>query len=126
MGATIHIGTSGWHYKHWRGNFYGADIELGSMLSTYADRFDTVEVNNSFYRLPSTQAVKAWVKQTPSQFVFSVKASRYITHNRKLKEPKQTLIKFLRMATGFGKKLGPILFQLPPSWKVNEERLESF
>jgi uncharacterized protein YecE (DUF72 family) len=126
MTRSIHIGTSGWHYKHWKGNFYAPEIEPAGMLRAYVQRFDSVEINNSFYRLPTPEAVKAWLKQTPRDFVFSLKASRYITHNRKLKFPKETLAKFLTMVKGFGKKLGPILFQLPPGWKVNIERLEEF
>jgi len=126
MTRPAHIGTSGWHYNHWKGCFYGADIKPEAMLGSYVQHFDTVEINNSFYRLPSKEAVKKWVTQTPSQFIFSVKASRYITHNRKLKEPKEILVRFLDMTKGFGKKLGPILFQLPPAWKVNEQRLKEF
>jgi uncharacterized protein YecE (DUF72 family) len=126
MSLRIHIGTSGWHYNHWKGNFYDADIRPEAMLDSYVQHFDTVEINNSFYRLPSKEAVKKWVRQTPSQFVFSIKASRYITHNRKLKEPEETLLRFLEMTKGFGRKLGPILFQLPPSWKANEGRLKEF
>jgi uncharacterized protein YecE (DUF72 family) len=126
MTPSVHIGTSGWHYKHWKGNFYSSEIGPAGMLPAYVRHFDSVEINNSFYRLPTPEAVKGWVKQTPTQFVFAVKASRYITHNRKLKFPKETLAKFLAMAKGFGKKLGPILFQLPPGWNVNVERLEEF
>jgi len=126
MPSDVHIGTSGWHYKHWKGNFYPAKIDAAQMLRNYLQHFDTVEINNSFYRLPSEEAVKSWVKQTPPQFIFAVKASRYITHNRKLKNPKETFARFMDVAKGFGKKLGPILFQLPPGWKVNEERLSEF
>jgi uncharacterized protein YecE (DUF72 family) len=126
MTPDVHIGTSGWHYKHWKGNFYSPEIGPAGMLPAYVRHLDSVEINNSFYRLPTPDAVKGWVKQTPAQFVFAVKASRYITHNRKLKFPKETLAKFLAMAKGFGKKLGPILFQLPPGWNVNVDRLEEF
>lgn len=124
--AQAHIGTSGWHYKHWKGNFYPAEIDPAEMLQSYLKRLDTVEINNSFYRLPTKEAVKNWVRQTPPDFIFAVKASRYITHNRKLKDPEATFATFMDVAKGFGKKLGPILFQLPPSWKVNEERLNTF
>ncbi len=126
MKSAIHIGTSGWHYKHWRGTFYPADIDAADMLGCYAQRFRTVEINNSFYRLPSEDAVRSWIRHTPPEFVFAVKASRYITHNRKLKEPKETTAKFLEIAKRFGKKLGPILFQFPPGWRVNRERLKEF
>lgn len=124
MSPSIHIGTSGWHYKHWKGKFYSLDIAAQAMLTDYARQFNSVEINNSFYRLPTTEAVHTWVGQVPSEFVFSLKASRYITHNRKLKDAENSPLKFLMMAKGFGKKLGPILFQLPPSWKANEQRLE--
>jgi uncharacterized protein YecE (DUF72 family) len=124
--ARLHVGTSGWHYKHWKGPFYSADIPAEYMLRAYAKKFDTVEINNSFYRLPTAEAIRQWVKQTPPEFIFAVKASRYITHNRKLKDPKQSLALFLEVIKGFGKKLGPILFQLPPAWKVNQDRLEEF
>ncbi|HSS95972.1 MAG TPA: DUF72 domain-containing protein [Terriglobales bacterium] len=126
MTSSVHIGTSGWHYQHWKGTFYSSDIKPEAMLRAYVQHFGSVEINNSFYRLPTTEAVKSWVKQTPGNFVFTVKASRYITHNRKLKYPKESLAKFLAMAKGFGKKLGCILFQLPPGWNVNADRLAEF
>jgi uncharacterized protein YecE (DUF72 family) len=96
------------------------------MLGFYAQRFGTVEINNSFYRLPSPEAVQSWVSQTPAEFRFAVKASRYITHNRKLRDPEQSFAKFFAVVKGFGEKLGPILFQLPPAWLINRERLEEF
>jgi uncharacterized protein YecE (DUF72 family) len=124
--TRAYIGTSGWHYKHWKGNFYPARIDAAEMLQRYVKQLDTVEINNSFYRLPSEEIVRNWVKQTPLGFVFAVKASRYITHNRKLRDPQATLAKFMQMAGAFGEKLGPLLFQLPPGWGVNEERLQEF
>jgi uncharacterized protein YecE (DUF72 family) len=122
----VHIGTSGWHYKHWRGPFYPADVPPPKMLGWYAERFDTVEINNSFYKVPTSEALAGWCRQTPPNFCFAVKASRYITHNRKLKESGETVERFLSQITELGKRLGPILFQLPPSWKVNLARLEQF
>jgi uncharacterized protein YecE (DUF72 family) len=124
--AQAHIGTSGWHYKHWKGNFYPAEIDAAEMLQSYLQRLNTVEINNSFYRLPTTSAIQRWVEQTPASFIFAVKASRYITHNRKLKDPKATFARFMEVVEAFGSKLGPILFQLPPGWKINEERLAEF
>lgn len=126
MPGNVRIGTSGWHYKHWKGNFYPEKMPPSAMLAYYTECLDTVEINNSFYRLPTDEAVKAWVQQTPDNFLFAVKASRYITHNRKLLQPEQSFAKFFDMAKGFGKKLGPILFQLPPKWRVNRQRLEDF
>jgi len=124
--ASIRIGTSGWHYKHWKGTFYPEKFNVRDMLSHYVRHLDTVEINNSFYRLPSDEAVRSWVQQTPEDFLFALKASRYITHNRKLNDPEQTVAKFMEMAKGFGKKLGPILFQFPPKWGFNVDRLREF
>ena len=95
------------------------------MLAFYAQHFDTVELNNSFYRLPTESAFDEWRKASPENFVFAVKASRYLTHNKKLKEPESALDKLLPRVAHLGDKLGPILFQLPPKWKVNYERLEA-
>jgi uncharacterized protein YecE (DUF72 family) len=84
--GQVHIGTSGWHYAHWRGPFYPERLKPDKMLAWYAERFDTVEINNSFYRLPTTDALETWRRETPTDFCFAMKASRYITHNRKLKD----------------------------------------
>jgi uncharacterized protein YecE (DUF72 family) len=124
--ARVHIGTSGWHYPHWRGSFYPSDLTAARMLRYYAERFDTVEINNSFYRLPTAAALEGWCRETPGDFCFAVKASRYITHNLKLKHPKQAEQKFLSQIEGLGRRLGPILFQLPPDWKINLGRLDEF
>lgn len=93
------------------------------MLSFYLQHFDTVEINNSFYRLPDVSTFECWRQSTPRNFVFAVKASRFITHNKKLKDPENAVENFLPRAEALGKKLGPILFQLPPKWKVNPDRL---
>ena len=124
--AAVHIGTSGWHYKHWKGPFYPADLPSTKWLRHYVERFDTVEINNSFYRLPAVSALELWCQQTPANFCFAIKASRYITHNRKLKDPRNAVDKFLVVIDKLERRLGPILFQLPPSWKVNAERLDQF
>ena len=124
--SDIHIGTSGWHYNHWRGPFYPAKYPASQMLEFYFQSFDTVEINNSFYRLPKPETFACWRESTPRNFLFSVKASRFITHNKKLKDPQNALENFLPRAEVLGGKLGPILFQLPPSWRVNLERLEEF
>lgn len=121
----IRIGTSGYHYKHWLGTFYPEKMPASKMLAYYAERFDTLELNNSFYRLPTVGAFNAWREATPENFVFSVKASRYITHNKKLKDPENAVDNILARAVHLGPKLGPVLFQLPPRWKLNLERLES-
>jgi uncharacterized protein YecE (DUF72 family) len=122
----VHIGTSGWHYKHWIGTFYPRDMRPAQMLRWYAERFDTVEINNSFYRLPAATALESWCRETPPEFCFAVKASRYITHNRKLNDPESAKEKFISLVEQLGRRLGPILFQLPPSWKLNVDRLDQF
>lgn len=96
------------------------------MLSFYLQNFDTVEVNNSFYKLPAPGTFASWRDATPEDFVFAVKASRFLTHNKKLKDPENALNNFLPRAVELGEKLGPILFQLPPKWRCNPERLELF
>jgi len=124
--GDIHIGTSGWNYKHWIGTFYPAGTKAAGQLPYYVSKMDTVELNNSFYHLPDRETFARWRTNTPDDFIFAVKGSRYITHMKKLKEPKEPLGVFLQHARGLGKKLGPILFQLPPGWRINYERLESF
>ena len=124
MNCEIRIGTSGYHYKHWQGPFYPTRIPASQMLQHYANHFDTVELNNSFYRLPTEAAFDDWRETTPSGFVFAVKASRFLTHNKKLKDPHLALANFLPRVEHLGTKLGPILFQLPPHWRVSCERLK--
>lgn len=126
MAPKIHIGTSGWHYSHWRGPFYPENMRDDKMLDFYVQHFQTVEINNSFYRLPSLQTFKLWRGQTPPGFIFAVKASRYITHMKKLRDPESASRKFFAHAEVLERKTGPILFQLPPSWHINVERLEAF
>lgn len=121
----IRIGTSGYHYKHWLGTFYPPKTPASKMLAHYARHFDTLELNNSFYRLPTAAAFASWRDATPDNFVFAVKASRFITHNKKLKDPENALDNILARAQHLGKKLGPVLFQLPPHWKLNIGRLEA-
>jgi uncharacterized protein YecE (DUF72 family) len=120
----LRIGTSGWHYQHWRGTFYPAGEPPS--LARYAERFDTVEINNSFYRLPSAETFAAWREATPPGFLFAVKASRFITHMKKLTDPEGSFEKFFAAVVHLGPKLGPILFQLPPRWRCNAQRLAAF
>ncbi len=96
------------------------------MLTAYADNFETVELNNSFYSLTDIKDINNWLEKTPRQFIFSCKASRYITHMKKLKDPQEGIKNLMNALAPFGKKLGPILFQLPPNWHVNPQRLEEF
>src|ERR1700716_1173799 len=119
MSAAIHIGTSGWHYKHWRGPFYPEALPPSQMLQFYLRHFDTVEINNSFYRLPPETALENWRESTPNDFCFAVKGSRFLTHMKKLKDPEPGLEKFFSRVDLLGTKLGPILFQLPPFWELN-------
>src|ERR1051326_3456618 len=124
--ANIRIGTSGWHYKHSIGKFYPEKFPASKMLAYYYGKFDTVEINNSFYMLPKIETLSAWREATPRNFEFAIKASRFLTHNKKLKEPEHALNNFLPRAEALGEKLGPILFQLPPKWRLNLDRLEEF
>jgi uncharacterized protein YecE (DUF72 family) len=124
--SRINIGTSGWHYDHWKGPFYPRDLRSGKMLPYYAHHFRTVEINNSFYQLPKEGTLEMWRNITPEDFIFSMKASRYITHMKKLKDPSKTLSPFLEAARVLEPKLGPLLFQLPPRWHVNPQRLQEF
>lgn len=124
--AKIIIGTSGWSYKHWKGAFYPATIRDNQEFEFYQKYFNTVEINNSFYHLPLEKTFTNWRKETAEDFTFAVKASRYITHMKKLKNDDAGLETFLKRAAKLKEKLGPVLFQLPPSWKLNFERLENF
>lgn len=126
MAERIRIGCSGWQYRHWRGDFYPAELPTADWLEFYARKFDTVELNNSFYRLPSADAFAAWGRRVPAGFCFAVKASRYLTHLRKLREPAEPLSLLWTRATRLGPHLGPMLYQLPPHWKRNLDRLSAF
>jgi uncharacterized protein YecE (DUF72 family) len=121
---TLLAGTSGWQYRHWKGRFYPDDLPASRWLSYFAERFPTVEVNNTFYRLPERKTFEGWRKATPDGFVVTVKASRFLTHNKRLKDAKPAVEKLMNAAAGLSDKLGPILMQLPPSFKAAPERLE--
>lgn len=125
-GGQIHIGTSGWSYAHWKGPFYPPDLPDARMLEYYARHFHSVEINSSFYRLPEPRTLRDWYADTPSDFLFTAKASRYITHMKKLREPRKTVHAFLERISLLDDKLGPILFQLPPHWHCNTDRLHTF
>ena len=120
------IGCSGWQYRHWSGDFYPSELPQTRWLEHYAGTFDTVELNNSFYRLPGRTTFAGWRRRSPTGFVFAVKASRYLTHVKRLSEPVEPLRRLWDSAGGLGEKLGPVLYQLPPRWKRNAERLEGF
>lgn len=124
--TDIRIGTSGYHYKHWLGRYYPEGMKSSEMLKHYLRDFDTVELNNTFYQLPNESTFDAWRRNTPHDFLFAVKGSRFITHMIKLKDAQRGLTNFMPRAERLRGKLGPILWQLPPGWKVNVERLEEF
>jgi uncharacterized protein YecE (DUF72 family) len=124
--AGIRIGCSGWQYRHWRGDFYPDDLPQRSWLEYYARQFDTVEVNNSFYRLPPEGLLSSWRDRVPARFLFAVKASRYLTHMKKLKDPADPLDRIFSRARELERKLGPVLYQLPPQLQKNMARLTEF
>jgi uncharacterized protein YecE (DUF72 family) len=129
LGSTrviVRIGTSGWHYQHWRGPFYPEKLSPAKMLEFYTRHLDTVELNTTFYRLPPETAAAEWRKQTPPGFLFSAKGSRFLTHMKKLKDTGPGIENFFSRVAPLGRKLGPIVFQLPPHWQVNAERLDAF
>ena len=126
MSSRVRVGTSGWEYRHWAGSFYPADLPRDRWLEFYAERFDTVELNNSFYRLPEAETFAGWRRRVPDGFSFAVKASRYLTHIRRLIEPAEPLERLWSRARHLGDRLGPVLYQLPPRWRPNHERLTAF
>ncbi|MGB9588206.1 MAG: DUF72 domain-containing protein [Armatimonadota bacterium] len=124
--GNCYIGTSGWNYAHWKHVFYPPKLNSCELLAYYSSFFKTVEINYSFYRLPEREQFEEWQRQVPKDFVFAVKASQYLTHQKKLKDPNEPLARIIEHARGLGKKLGPILYQLPPRWNVNFSRLREF
>jgi uncharacterized protein YecE (DUF72 family) len=124
--TKIWIGTSGWYYDHWDKVFYPEGTKPDERLELFAENFNTVEVNNTFYRLPRESTVEAWFSKVPNNFVFSIKASQYITHIKRLKDPEESLERFYSILKHLKGKLGPILFQLPPFFKKDTERLKTF
>ena len=126
MTGTVRIGCSGWIYRHWRDVFYPAKLAQRLWFAHYAATFDTVELNTSFYHLPKADTFAKWRDQAPSGFRYAVKAPRFITHIKKLKDCAEPVGEFLRRARNLGPALGPILYQLPPRWALNRERLEEF
>ncbi len=124
--ACIFLGTSGYSYQHWRGVFYPEGLKENRWLEHYAKFFDTVELNVTFYRLPKESAFLNWHKRTPKNFKFSVKGSRFITHVKKLKDSSQPLKLFFSRVKLLKGKLGPVLWQLPPSFKADSKRLRAF
>lgn len=124
--GRVFVGTSGWQYKHWRGRFYPPGLPASKWLEHYAAEFRTVEVNASFYRLPRAETVAAWAARVPDGFVLTLKASRYLTHIRRLREHGEPLARMIGIFEAAGRKLGPVLFQLPPTLEVDVTQLEAF
>jgi uncharacterized protein YecE (DUF72 family) len=117
------IGTSGWQYRHWRNTFYPPDVPAARWLEYFAARFQTVEVNNTFYRLPPATTFRTWAERTPDDFVIAVKMSRYLTHLKRLNDPEEPVSRFLERARELGPKLGPVLLQLPPNLEADHKAL---
>ena len=124
MTPSVWIGTSGWQYADWRAAFYPADLPATRWLDRYASLFSTVEVNNTFYRLPEAATFDRWKRATPAGFVMAVKASRYLTHVRRLRDPREPVDLFVSRAKRLGPRLGPVLLQLPPNLPAAPDRLE--
>jgi uncharacterized protein YecE (DUF72 family) len=124
--SQLRIGTSGWNYPDWRETFYPSGLSSKKYLEFYAEHFDTTEVNYSFYHLPRPTTYQNWASQTPSGFVFAVKASRYITHIKRLAGVSEEWLTFLSNASALGEKLGPVLLQFPPSFKSDKDSLSGF
>jgi uncharacterized protein YecE (DUF72 family) len=124
--GVARIGCSGWHYKSWKGLIYPAELPTKAWLRAYTQRFSTVELNNSFYRLPSEETFAGWRRQVPAGFLFAIKASRFLTHIKRLRDPDEPLERLFSHARPLGPTLGPVLYQIPPRWFPDAERLETF
>jgi len=124
MAGKIYIGTSGWSYKHWKGNFYPPDLKSADYLNYVAGHFNCIEINTSFYHLPKPATVKQWMKEVPGNFKFCPKMSRYLTQMKKLLDPEEPLSRFFSVFRQMKKKMGPVLLQLPPQLGFHRERTE--
>ncbi len=122
----IHVGTSGWQYDSWKGRFYPRDLPKSAWLAFFSERFSTVEVNNTFYRLPDASTFTRWREQSAPGFCVTVKASRYITHIRRLRDCKESIDMLWARCRQLGPKLGPVLFQLPPRFAADPQLLADF
>ena len=122
----LHVGTSGYSYKEWLGRFYPEKLPASEMLRFYASHFTTVEINNTFYRMPAESMLMQWVEQVPQRFTFTLKAPRRITHDSRLRDCESNLTEFVRRANVLGDKLGVLLFQLPPFLRKDVPRLQAF
>src|SRR5437899_7613952 len=123
---NFYVGTSGYSYKEWKGPFYPEDLPDKQMLHFYAERFRTVEINNTFYRMPKPAVLEAWAEDVPADFKFVLKASQRITHMQRLKDAGDSVSYLLKVASVLKERLGPLLFQLPPYLKKDLPRLREF
>lgn len=124
--GRIRVGCSGWEYKHWRGDFYPAELPRTRWFEHYTATFNTVEINNTFYRLPEEETFAQWNARAPRGFLYAVKASRFLTHMKKLKDPEEPIDRLFSRMAPLRSHLGPVLYQLPPGWKLDRARLEHF
>jgi uncharacterized protein YecE (DUF72 family) len=123
---NLYVGTSGYSYKQWKGTFYPKDLSAKRMLHYYGERFRTVEINNTFYRMPKTPVLEAWAGEVPADFKFVLKASQRITHRQRLRDCGESVAYLLKVAGALKERLGPLLFQLPPNMKKDAPRLREF
>lgn len=123
---NLHVGTSGYSYKEWKGTFYPKDLPAKEMLRYYGERFRTVEINNTFYRMPKASVLEGWASEVPADFKFVLKASQRITHMQRLKGTDDSLSYLIEVAGALKERLGPLLFQLPPNFKKDAPRLSDF
>jgi uncharacterized protein YecE (DUF72 family) len=123
---VIRVGCSGWNYKHWRGPVYPPEMPARCWFDHYAARFDTVEINNSFYRLPDASTFAGWRERAPRGFLYAVKASRFLTHLKRLREPEEAVVRLFDHGRELGDRFGPVLYQLPPNFHLDLPRLDHF
>lgn len=122
----LRIGCSGWNYRHWRGNFYPDGLPVRDWFAHYAGEFDTVEINNTFYRLPESTTFAGWRDRAPPDFLFAIKASRFITHLKRLRDPEESVTRMFERACQLQDHLGPVLYQLPATFRCELSRLDDF
>lgn len=122
----LRVGTSGFSYKEWKGSFYPRELSAAGMLRYYASRLDTVEINNTFYRMPTTELLDKWAAEVPESFSFVLKAPQRVTHRKRLKDAGEDVAFFMEAARALGGRLGPVLFQLPPNLRKDLPRLQAF
>ena len=126
MPPALRIGCSGWNYKHWRGTFYPSTLPVREWFSHYSRVFDTVEINNTFYKLPESSTFEAWHNSAPDGFLFAIKASRFLTHMKRLRDPEEPVLRLFERACQLGEHFGPVLYQLPSSFHCDLTRLDDF